>query len=48
MRALLTAILVAAALPGAANAATLGGTNYAIQYEYRDFYIAADNKPFRV
>ena len=30
------------------NAATLGGTNYAIQYEYRDFYIATDNKPFRV
>lgn len=47
IRTLLTAAL-AAALPIAASAATLGGTNYAIQYEYRDFYIAADNKPFHV
>jgi hypothetical protein len=44
----LTALVVAAVLPIATDAATLGGTDYAIQYEYRDFYIAADNKPFRV
>jgi hypothetical protein len=42
------AALVAATLPLTAGAATLGGSNYAIQYEYRDFYVAADKKPFRV
>ena len=48
IRTLLSALVATAALPLIADAATLGGTNYAIQYEYRDFYIAADNKPFRV
>jgi hypothetical protein len=42
------ALLAAASLPLAARAATLGGSDYAIQYDYRDFYAAADNKPFRV
>ena len=45
---LLTALVAVTALPIVAVAATLGGTDYAIQYEYRDFYVAADNKPFRV
>src|SRR5471032_2809119 len=48
IRTLLAAFTASAVLPLVGNAATLGGTNYAIQYEYRDFYIAADNKPFRV
>lgn len=50
MRAIrpLLAAALAVGLPFAGNAATLGGTNYAIQYEYRDFYVAADNKPFHV
>lgn len=48
LRRLLTALLAATALPVTAGAATLGGSNYAIQYEYRDFYVAADNKPFHV
>jgi hypothetical protein len=48
IRTLLSALVATAALPLIADAATLGGTNYAIQYEYRDFYVAADNKPFRV
>lgn len=48
IRTLLTAALAALSLPIAPQAATLGGSDYAIQYEYRDFYVAADNKPFRV
>ncbi|MBS0518976.1 MAG: hypothetical protein JSR90_09795 [Proteobacteria bacterium] len=32
----------------AADAATLGGPQYAIQYDYRDFYAATDHKTFRV
>ncbi len=48
IRTLLAALIAVSALPLATDAATLGGSNYAIQYEYRDFYVAADNKPFRV
>ena len=36
------------ALPVFGHAATLGGPDYATQYDYREFYIATDNKPFRV
>jgi hypothetical protein len=39
---------VSAVLPMTVDAATLGGPDYAIQYEYRDFYVAADNKSFHV
>ena len=35
-------------LPAAALAATLGGTEYAPQYDYREFFAAADGKAFRV
>ena len=35
-------------LPVAAFAATIGGTEYATQYDYREFFNAADGKPFRV
>jgi hypothetical protein len=36
------------ALPFSAEAATLGAADYATQYEYREFYSATDNKPFRI
>ncbi len=41
------ALLAAAAIP-AAYAATLGGADYAVQYDYREFYSVADGKPFQV
>lgn len=41
----LAAFFAPAALP---QAATLGGFDYAIQYDYREFYSVADNKPFQV
>jgi hypothetical protein len=40
--------LAASLLPAAALAATIGGTDYATQYDYREFFQAADGKPFRV
>jgi hypothetical protein len=40
--------LAASLLPVAALAATIGGTEYAPQYDYREFFNAADGKPFRV
>ncbi|HTR87000.1 MAG TPA: hypothetical protein VMI56_21140 [Reyranella sp.] len=40
--------LSAAVVPLVAHAATLGGNYLAIQYDYREFYAATDNKPFRV
>lgn len=40
--------LAAGLLPVAALAATIGGTQYATQYDYREFFNAADGKPFRV
>jgi hypothetical protein len=44
----LAATLALAMLPVAAAAATIGGTEYAPQYDYREFFTAADGKPFRV
>ena len=41
-------LIAAAALPTLAHAATLGGFDYAIQYDYREFYSVADNKSFQV
>lgn len=41
------ALLAAASLPLAARAATLGGLNYATQYDFREFYAAVDHKTFR-
>lgn len=40
--------IAAMTLPALGHAATLGGPDYATQYDYREFYTAADNKPFRV
>lgn len=36
------------AVPSAAAAATIGGTYYAPQYDFVDFWVAADHKNFRV
>src|SRR6185503_16779396 len=41
----MAAFFAPAALP---QAATLGGFDYAIQYDYREFYSIADNRPFQV
>ena len=41
-------LLAATMIPAATLAATLGGVDYATQYDYREFYAATDNKPFRV
>lgn len=42
------ALLGLAALPAAAWAAIIGGTYYAPQYDYRDFFAATDNRNFQV
>jgi hypothetical protein len=44
----LLATLALSMLPAAGFAATIGGTEYAPQYDYREFFAAADGKPFRV
>jgi len=44
----IAATLAASMLPVAVLAATIGGTDYAPQYDYREFFNAADGKPFRV
>lgn len=36
------------ALPALAVAATIGGTFYATQYDFREFWAATDGKPFQV
>jgi hypothetical protein len=51
MRALktfLAGLLAASALPAVASAATLGGVDYATQYDFREFYNAVDGKTLRV
>ena len=47
-KTILAGLLGLSALSVAAGAATLGGVNYATQYDFREFYNAADGKPFRV
>lgn len=42
------ALLAAAALPAAAYAASIGGTYYAPQYDYREFFAATDGRNFQV
>ena len=44
----IAAMLAASLLPVTALAATIGGVDYATQYDYREFFQAADGKPFRV
>jgi hypothetical protein len=41
-------LLFAALLPAVAHTATIGGTDYATQYDYSEFFAAADGKKFRV
>ena len=36
------------ALPAVAFAATIGGTYFATQYDFREFFAATDGKPFQV
>lgn len=51
MRPLAKLSLALAALlatPSLTAAATLGAADYAVQYDYREFAAATDNKPFRV
>ena len=43
-----TIVAAALAVPAIACAATIGGVYYAPQYDYTDFWVAADNKPFQV
>lgn len=43
-----SALLAATAIPVIAEAATLGGYHYAVQYDYREFYAATTGKPFQV
>ncbi len=47
IRKIAIALLAAASLPVTAGAATLGGLDYATQYDYREFYNAVDHKTFR-
>ena len=47
-RSLALALLASLALPAAAGAAVIGGTWYAPQYDYREFFAATDGKPFQV
>lgn len=46
--ALVAALAGLALAPAALSAATIGGTNYAPQYDFREFYAAADGKSFQV
>src|SRR5258708_23655135 len=41
-------LLAVAVIPAAAYAATIGGMNYATQYDYREFFSIADGKDFQV
>ena len=45
---ILASLVAAAVIPTTAPAATIGGVNYATQYDYREFYSVADGKAFRV
>jgi hypothetical protein len=42
------ALLGLVSLPAAAWAAIIGGTNYATQYDYREFFAATDGRTFQV
>src|SRR3954447_23105663 len=41
-------VIAVLALPMTAGAATIGGTFYATQYDFQDFWTASDGKNFRV
>lgn len=48
VRKIVAALASVVALPVIAQAATLGGPQYAIQYDYSEFRAAAEKKPFHV
>jgi hypothetical protein len=48
LKTILAGLVGVSALSAVAGAATLGGVNYATQYDFREFYNAVDGKPFRV
>ena len=48
LKILLAGLLAVSARPVVTDAATLGGVDYATQYDFREFYNATDGKPFRV
>jgi hypothetical protein len=48
MKKIAAAVAAVVVLPALACAATIGGVWYAPQYDYTDFWVAADNKPFQV
>jgi len=48
LRSKLVAALLALALPAAASAATIGGTYYAPQYDFSEFFAATDGRNFQV
>ncbi|MBN9087810.1 MAG: hypothetical protein J0J01_12945 [Reyranella sp.] len=41
-------LLLVTLLPAIAHTATIGGTDYATQYDYSEFFAATDGKKFRV
>jgi len=47
LTALATAAAAALSIP-TAGAATIGGTYYAVQYDFQGFWTATDGKAFRV
>ena len=47
-RKIIVALLGLFSLPAAALAAVIGGTYYAPQYDYREFFAAADGRNFQV
>ncbi len=47
-RRLAAALSATLALPALALAGTIGGSYYAPQYDFREFWAATDNKPFQV
>jgi hypothetical protein len=48
MKKIAVALLAVVAIPTMTWAATLGGTYYAVQYDYREFFWISDGKPFQV
>ncbi len=48
LRSKLASALLALALPAAASAATIGGTYYAPQYDWSEFFTATDGRNFQV
>jgi hypothetical protein len=45
---LVSTLLALAALPAVASAAVIGGTYYATQYDFREFFAATDGRNFQV